>query len=256
MVLDQYDVWLFDLDGTLVDAEWRYIRDTFDRVGERLGRRFTDRQATELWYGLDGRRDHKLREWGVDPDEFWPEFHAVEDPETRAAASFLHQDAGQLIREVNASGRRTGIVTHCAGFLADPVIDQLGIRSWFDVILPCSTETGWKPDPEPVYRALTALNVAIDSDALDGNDPAATDVNGVLVGDGTNDVGAAWNAGLDAVHVERHGHERRGRCVLADYRVEALDTLSRSTETVGITPDGQSPSQGDDSSYPKGQAER
>jgi len=48
---------------------------------------------------------------------------------------------------------------------------------------------------------------------------------GVLVGDGPQDVGAAWNAGLDAVHVERHGHDRRGLCVLGDHRVDGLDEL-------------------------------
>jgi len=38
-------------------------------------------------------------------------------------------------------------------------------------------------------------------------------------------VSAAWNAGLDAVHVERVGHEDRGRCVLGDRRVSRLDEL-------------------------------
>jgi len=48
---------------------------------------------------------------------------------------------------------------------------------------------------------------------------------GVLAGDSAYDIGAAWNAGLDAVHVERHGHERRGGCVLGDYRIESFRDL-------------------------------
>jgi len=48
---------------------------------------------------------------------------------------------------------------------------------------------------------------------------------GYYVGDGESDVSAAWNAGLDAVHVERVGHEDRGRCVLGDRRVSRLDEL-------------------------------
>ena len=35
----EYDFWILDLDGTLVDVETSYVRDVFDRVGERLGRR-------------------------------------------------------------------------------------------------------------------------------------------------------------------------------------------------------------------------
>jgi len=47
----------------------------------------------------------------------------------------------------------------------------------------------------------------------------------VYVGDAASDVGAAMNAGLDAVHVERHAPEKRGHCVLGDYRVESFDEV-------------------------------
>lgn len=80
MVADDYDFWLFDLDGTLVDAEWSYTRDVFDRVGDRLGRQFTDREAETVWHGLGGARDPMLREWGIDPAEFWPAFHREKTP--------------------------------------------------------------------------------------------------------------------------------------------------------------------------------
>jgi phosphoglycolate phosphatase len=66
-----------------------------------------------------------------------------------------------------------------------------------------------------VYRAIDRL----------GFDPADPG-HGVLAGDGASDVGAAWNAGLDGVHVERHSPARRGRCVLADRRVSTFDELS------------------------------
>jgi len=56
---------------------------------------------------------------------------------------------------------------------------------------------------------------------------------GVLAGDGPNDIGAAWNAGLDGVHVERHDPSRRGRCVLGDYRGRSLDEL----RTAGLASD-------------------
>jgi phosphoglycolate phosphatase len=50
----------------------------------------------------------------------------------------------------------------------------------------------------------------------------------VLVGDGPQDIGAAWNAGLDGAHVERHGHDRRGMCVVGDHRLERVDELVTS----------------------------
>ena len=225
MVPDAYDFWLFDFDGTVVDAEWTYTREVFDRVGDRLGRGFTDRQAELLWHGLTGARDPLLREWGIDPEEFWPAFHAVEDPQLRAEATFLHDDAARLLRSLRERNTPVGVVTHCAEFLAGPVVDHLGVGDWFDTFLCCSAETGWKPDPRPVERAMDAMGV----------DP--TTDRGVLLGDGASDVGAAWNAGLDAIHVERHGYEERGRCVRADHRVRDFDELPRA----GDTPVGDRP---------------
>ncbi|ELZ33358.1 phosphatase [Halogeometricum pallidum JCM 14848] len=212
MVSDAYDFWLFDLDGTLVDADWSYTREVFDRVSDSLGREFTDREAEILWHGLGGARDPQLREWGIDPAEFWPAFHAVEDPQARAEATYLHEDAARLLRDV-VEDRPVGVVTHCQRFLAEPVIDHLDLRDWFDTVVCCTEELGWKPDPAPVQHAMRALGV----DPEEGR--------GVLAGDGSSDIGAAWNAGLDGLHVERHPPERRGRCVLADVRVDSFDDL-------------------------------
>ncbi|GAB3697905.1 HAD family hydrolase [Halorubrum pallidum] len=213
----EYDFHLFDLDGTLVDAEWSYTRAVFDRVGNRLDRRFSDREARVLWHGLGGARGDTLREIGVDPDAFWPAFHAVEDPIARAEATYLHDDAARLLDRVDEVGGPVGLVTHCQRFLADPVLDGLDLAGRFDAVVCCTDETGWKPDPDPIEHAMAALDV----------DPA-TD-RGYYAGDGESDVGAAWNAGLDAVHVERVGHEDRGRCVLGDHRVRRLDELLEAT---------------------------
>ncbi|SFG54593.1 phosphoglycolate phosphatase [Halopelagius inordinatus] len=214
MIPDAYDFWLFDLDGTVVDVEWSYTRETFDRVGERLGREFTDREAEVLWHGLGGARDPQLREWGFDPERFWEAFHAVEDPQARAEATFVHDDAEALVADLRARDVPVGVVTHCQQFLTDPVVDHLDIREWFDTIVCCTSDLGWKPDPTPVRHAIEGLDL----------DPADAGV-GVLAGDGASDIGAAWNAGLHGVHVERHPPERRGHCVLADYRVESFTDL-------------------------------
>ena len=207
--LPGYDYWLFDLDGTLVDADWSDVRTTFDRAGDRLDRRFSDREASLLWHGLAGERNALLQKWGVDVRAFWQAFHAAERPAERAAATRLHPDAA-FVRDLNAP---TGVVTHCQSFLTDPVLEALDLRRQFDVVVCCTDEVGWKPDPRPVERARAALGV--------------TDrARGVFAGDMPSDVGAAWAAGLDAVHVERHGHERRGYCVRADYRVSSFAELA------------------------------
>ncbi len=204
-----YDFWLLDLDGTLVDTEWAYSRRIFDQVGEALGYQFTDREARSLWYGLVGSRNAYLEDLGFDPEEFWDTFHAVEDPQERAAHTYLHDDAA-FVADLEVP---VGVVTHSQPFLADPVMDELDIGDWFDTVVHCSADLGWKPDPTPVEVAMNDLGVDPDTH------------RGIMAGDADTDVGAAWNAGLDAVHVERHGACERGKCVLGDYRVRSFADL-------------------------------
>lgn len=216
MITEEYDFWLFDLDGTLIDAEWEYIRSVFDRAGEKLGREFTDREAEYIWHGLGGKRDALLQEMGVDPTSFWAVFHEAETPSERAAASKLYDDAAVLLATINRDETPIGVVTHCQEFLTQPVLAELELAEWFDAVVCCSEQIGWKPNPSPVHRAMEALEV--DSDH-----------HGVLVGDAAVDIGAAWNAGLDGIHVERHGHAQRGHCVRGEHRVNSLTELLPAT---------------------------
>jgi phosphoglycolate phosphatase len=218
MASAEYDVWLFDLDGTLVDIEPDHPRRVFDEIGDRLGQEFTDREVTVLWHGLGGSRNEQLREWGVDPEPFWAAFHEIEDPIRRAEATYLYDDAERLLADLD---RPIGVVTHSQTHLTEAALDHLDIADWFDTVVCCDADIGWKPDPAPVERALTDLGVA-------GNGH-----EGVLVGDSPADIGAAWNAGLDAAHVERFDPHERGQCVRADYRVDRLDALRETAATDG-----------------------
>jgi len=214
-----YDFWLLDLDGTLVDVDPDYVHEVMAEVGDRVGYTIGRRDAEALWYGLGGERNALLREWGVDTDAFWTVFHEVEDPVARAENSFLYDDA----RCIAGLDRPVGLVTHSQPYLTEAVLDALDLRDWFDAVVCCTDDLGWKPDPAPVRAAMRALDVT--EPVTDGGSNRSSDARGVLVGDGPQDVGAAWNAGLDGVHVERHGHDRRGLCVRGDYRVTGLDDL-------------------------------
>jgi len=209
MVADAYDFWLLDLDGTLVDVEEGYVHDVLEEVGARLGHEFTETEALHVWHALGGSSESHLREAGLDPERFWATFHEVEDPVARAQATYLYDDAA-FVADLDAP---VGLVTHCQRYLADPVLDHLNIGDWFDTVVCCTEEIGWKPDPEPVELAMDGLAVGDNGH------------EGVLAGDGPHDVGAAWNAGLDAIHVERHDPHLRGQCVLGDHRVTSFTDL-------------------------------
>jgi len=210
MARDDYDFWLFDLDGTVVDVEQSYPRSVVGEVADRLGTSFSHREVDRIWYGAGGVRAGVLESAGVDPDAFWTTFHEVEDPRARAESTYVYEDAERFLTGVDGP---TGLVTHCQSYLTEPLLAYHDIRDWFDTVVCCSEETGWKPDPTPVELAMRDLAVG------------SGEQSGALAGDNPSDVGAAWNAGLDAVHVERVGADRRGHCVLGDHRIEAFDEL-------------------------------
>lgn len=217
---DEYDFWLLDLDGTLIDIERTYIYEVFEKVGETLGVSFTDHESELLWYGIGDARNELLDERNIDPETFWDVFHEVEDPDLRADATYLYDDATTIVPELDGP---VGVVTHCQEYLTGPVLNHLDIEDWFDTVLCCTDETGWKPDPTPVEMAMRDLGVAHNGHA------------GVLVGDDPQDIGAAQNAGLDAIHVRRRVYERispelrdsdRFRSMGADMRISSLTELS------------------------------
>jgi phosphoglycolate phosphatase len=205
-----YDFWLFDLDGTLVDVDPAYPVEVMDRVGDRLGLGFSEREAALLWYGQGDARQDFLAERGVDPALFWDLFHQEEDPYARAQATYLYDDVEAFLSERTEP---VGLVTHCQEYLTGPILDGLDISDWFDTVVCCDDDIGWKPDPEPVHRAMGDLGVGHNGHT------------GVLAGDNPGDIGAARNAGLDGIHVERGSPLSKDRCVWGDHRITSLDDL-------------------------------
>jgi phosphoglycolate phosphatase len=204
-----YDFWLLDLDGTVVDIERSYIHEVVGEVGDRLGRAFTDAEAELLWYGIGNARETVLSRADVEPERFWAVFHEVEDPAARTGATYVYDDAASVVPGID---RPVGLVTHCQANVTEPVLDALDIGDWFDTVVCCTDETGWKPDPTPVELAMRGLGVA------DGQ-------AGAMAGDDPGDVQAAHNAGLDGIHVSRPGRNWDGDRVAGDRRVSTLREL-------------------------------
>jgi phosphoglycolate phosphatase len=188
-----YDFWLLDLDGTLVDVDTSYARETMSRVGDRLDAGFGPAEAETLWFGSAARRSDLLSARGVDQKRFWTVFDEEEDPAARAEATSLYDDAADFVPSLSTP---VGLVTHNQHI--SPILDTLGIADWFDTVVRCGDGVGWKPDPRPLEVAMTDLDV-------DRPGPS-----GAMVGDAPADLGAARNAGLDAVHVDRGGAPPRG----------------------------------------------
>jgi phosphoglycolate phosphatase len=201
-----YDFWLFDLDGTVVDVEPTYVHEVMGRVGDRLGVDVDAAAAEGLWYEDENRRTAVLDGLDVDREDFWAAYHEIEDPAERAAATYLYDDAAATVPEIAG---RIGVVTHCQPRLTDAVLAQLDIGDWFDTVVCCGDDVGWKPDPRPVELAIADLGVET--------------ARGAMAGDAATDVRAARAAGLDAIRVARDNSAKDR--TEADRRIAALSEL-------------------------------
>ena len=226
MAPPEYDFWLLDLDGTLVDVEPGYKRELLAEVGDRLGVSFADGEVERVWHGSTASRRGVLESKGLTERQFWSVFDAADDPETRVEATFLYEDAA-VVRGLDGP---TGIVTHCPAPITEQVLAHLDIGDWFDTVVCCDESIGWKPDPAPIREAMADLSVSTNGNGAYGNGANGNGANGngasgVYAGDGPHDVGAAWNAGLDGIHVDRHDAALRGEYVFADHSVRAFTDL-------------------------------
>jgi len=208
-----YDFWLLDLDGTVLDVGQSYIHETMREVGHRLDYDFSARETELLWYGIGNARETLFADAGIDPDRFWRTFHAVEEPTRRGKSTYVYDDAAAFVSRADAP---VGVVTHCQEYLTRPILDRLGIEDWFETVVCCDDETGWKPDPDPVELAMDEMDVGHNGHA------------GAMAGDMPADVRAAHNAGLDGIHVSRPDRNWEGDRVLGYRRVSALTDLRTS----------------------------
>jgi N-acetyl-D-muramate 6-phosphate phosphatase len=99
----------------------------------------------------------------------------------------------EVLDELDARGLKSSIVTNKAGWLTEPLLEQLGLRSRFASVVSGDTLPVRKPHPQPLLHAAALAGVA----------PEAC----VYVGDAQRDVEAAHAAGMPAL-VANYGYLR------------------------------------------------
>lgn len=148
-MLEQIKAVIFDLDGTLVDSMWMWK--AIDE--EYLGR-----------YGLDCPEDLQPIIEGMSFSEtaqYFKKRFQLEDTVEQIKADWnelayekymqevpLKPGASDFLRYLKSQGVRTGIATSNSATLANAVLKQLNIRSYFDAVhTSCEVAKG-KPAPD------------------------------------------------------------------------------------------------------------
>ncbi len=197
---------IFDLDGTIIDNSDDYMELMLKRVGDDLGYDFTLKHAKELWYSINTEsRDAVIKSWGFNPDKFWTAFNKYENIDEKLKSTYLHDDTA-ILKGIKMP---MGIVTHTSYDHTDKLLQKVGMRQYFNPIIACTEETGYKPSPLPIIYCVIDMKLKFDEV--------------MYVGDTLSDILAAKNAGITSVYINRFNRPITAK---PDFEIDSLEKIA------------------------------
>lgn len=207
----------FDLDGTLADslpgiaAAVAVLEDelglphcTTDQIRDWIGRGVTRLVERRLQAAGMAASSSRVREAET--------FFMAAYRETSVTGVSLFPGVADALDTLGAAGFRLACITNKPQELTGPVLETLGIREHFAVVLGGDSLARKKPDALPLLHAAHAVGAA---------STAST-----MVGDSETDVRAARAAGFVAVAVDYgYNHGRPIRESRPDHIISSFDEL-------------------------------
>jgi phosphoglycolate phosphatase len=195
---------MIDLDGTLIDTV-PDLAAAADRMLADLGRPAQDMAQYRAWIGNGVPRFVKRALTGEMQAE--PEAALFD----RALPIFQRHYAAHVsdlsrpypgvvegLERLQAQGFALACITNKAEAFTLPLLKDLGLHRYFQLVLSGDSLPRQKPDPLPLQHACRHFGITPD--------------HGLLVGDSSNDVEAARAAGMPVICVTygyNHGHDIR-----------------------------------------------
>lgn len=219
--LDRIQAFLFDLDGTLIESDDRWVAQLAARLAplKRLSQSI-DTEALARWLVMTAETPSNyflsaLEHLGLSSNLF-----GLAD-KIRRARGLATRELAEMVRgsrellETLAPHYKLAVVTTRARPEAFAFLQGNGLDKFFQAVITRQDVLRMKPHPEPILRASKRL----------GAPPEAC----VMVGDTRADILAARRAGAYAIGVlsgfgQRHELERAGADLILDRAADLLNT--------------------------------
>ncbi len=177
---------LFDLDGTLADSAPDLVA-ALSALSREIGEPEPDPIAVSRVVSTGGRAIlrcglPRIAEERI--EELLPRYLHLY-AERGNVSTRLYEGIDEVLRSLEARGIPWGIVTNKVGWLAAPVIEQLGLKGRCSALVAGDTLSVRKPDPAPVLHACALMKA----------DPLLTQ----FVGDDLRDIEAGRAAGTRTI---------------------------------------------------------
>lgn len=217
MRLSDFQTWLFDVDGTLVDSTSAVVA-CMKQTALDMGGEVTD--ETELKASFGRGLMNTLKPWvpegKIDEaiEQYMRNFHSIVGENIR-----LYDGVEELLALLDKRDIPMGIVTGNKMSEMQGIFDRFEIESYFGSVICADSIPFQKPSPEPVQEALHLLHQPIEG--------------AVFIGDSEHDIRSGKLAGVKTIAV-KGGSSPEDRLLAAepDFVVEkisdVLDLLQES----------------------------
>ena len=189
--MEEFDVYLFDFDGTLVDSH-ESLKEIFKRAYKSVGVDVSDDYIRRL---MRVQLQQGYKELNAPQDEesfhkFGEEIIRLLDDEEITKLVLNYDDVHQALFVLHSMGKKLGIVTSNNQKHVRDVLRHLGIDdNYFSVIVGNKETKKHKPNPDPILKALELLNISSEGVCY--------------VGDGLDDMTCAVEAGVYPILLDR-----------------------------------------------------
>ena len=193
MVSNNFELLLFDLDGTLIDSVPQ-LHLAVDAAMASCGLASVTIQQVKTWIGngadmlIKRAIAQSAQPEGKVAPELFLQARAAFDRYYRAGLDrdfCLYPDVPQTLQRLRDAGYRMAVVTNKPNPFVAPLLQQAGIYHLFDFLLGGDVLSERKPDPAPLLHVCKQLQIA----------PERT----LMIGDSRNDIDAARAAAICSV---------------------------------------------------------
>jgi len=219
VVINQPQMVLIDLDGTLIDSvpDLAYC---VDALMAQLGLPARGEAKVRQWVGNGIERLVKralLDQFDGEPDQTLldkalPIYFELYK-ENLSKRSCLYPGVKQGLQFLHDAGYKLGCITNKAAAFTEPLLKDLGIYDYFQIVVSGDTLPVKKPDPLPLLHAARFFKVEPN--------------HALMVGDSISDVKAARAAGFQVICMSYgYNHGRDIRDAHPDAVIDSMAQLS------------------------------
>jgi phosphoglycolate phosphatase len=178
----RFDLILFDLEGTLVDFQWRLDEAVREILPVLAASGIDTRRYSPSpdYADLFNTTRDLTQDWNPEKSaRLFEQLGVIYDKYDRDALSRWapYPDTLSLLDTLAASGYRLGVVSNCGARAVHSVLVKFKLSDYFEIILSRNEVARIKPSPESLILALERLGVPPD--------------RALFIGDSVNDILAA-----------------------------------------------------------------